>query len=70
MPFAQSAKLALAQLAHRQGRRSDAATRTRDLASATGASDSADPWFWYYKGTAWRTESYVLAFRAIVQRPR
>ncbi len=68
IPTAQSASMALVQLAHLQGRRVEAATRMREAALPARASDSGDPWLLYSRGIAWRTAGCLRVVRSIAQR--
>lgn len=61
IPSAQSAQVALAHLDLLRGEPTNAAERMRQQLVATD--DVTDPWYWYYKGVAWRTEEYVAALR-------
>jgi tetratricopeptide (TPR) repeat protein len=65
---AQSARLALAQLAHRRGERKEAAGMVaRALAESTSESD---PWWWYFRGQWGLFERLLDAARTSVQVPR
>ena len=59
MPTAQSAYMALAHVRHARGARAEAAQDVRSSAGVKNAPDTADPWFWYSRGTAWRGPGYV-----------
>ncbi len=77
-PQAQSAIIALAQLAYMQGHRAEALENVQQLPSTSTAGvplqpwvwhrDGADPWSWYYFGTAWRFPMYLSRLHAIVAR--
>lgn len=79
-PQAQSAIVALAQLAYTQGHRAEALEHIRQLPGAATAgaplqpwvwyAEGADPWSWYYFGTAWRFPTYLARLRAIVKEKR
>jgi tetratricopeptide (TPR) repeat protein len=66
MPTAQSAYMALAHARHTRGARSDAAQAIRSTAGAGGVADTADPWFWYSRGTAWRGRGYVADLQKMI----
>ena len=66
MPDAQSPGIALAFLAHRQGRRIDAAAAVVETLGAANR-QPGDPFDWYYKGTARRTSACLVVLRALVQ---
>jgi tetratricopeptide (TPR) repeat protein len=76
-PRAQSAVMALAQLAYSRGRRAEALEHVLELPGTTTAglqaqpwvwyAEGADPWSWYYFGTAWRFPTYLARLRAMVQ---
>jgi tetratricopeptide (TPR) repeat protein len=65
MPEAQSPRLALAQVAYQQGRRSMAAASVRLTVTPSGI---IDPWELYTKGTAWRTDQYLARLRSMILR--
>jgi hypothetical protein len=76
-PEAQSALMALAQLAYTQGRRPEALELVLHLPGTTTAgapmqpwawyAEGADPWSWYYFGTAWRFPTYLARLRDMVR---
>lgn len=66
MPHAQSAFMALAHVRHAQGARAQATQDVRVTTAATGVPDTADPWFWYGRGTAWRGPSYLEDLRKMI----
>jgi tetratricopeptide (TPR) repeat protein len=57
--YSQSAFMALAHVRHAQGARVQSAQDVRVTTGARGVHDSADPWFWYARGTAWRGPVYL-----------
>lgn len=63
-PSPQSARLAVAQVSHSQGRRSDAA-RTA-LQAMNTSRDSNDPWWGYQRGQWWRLGYYLKVCRGFV----
>lgn len=67
MATGQSARLALANVLHKSGRRDDAANGV--VAVATGARSDAtdDPWVHYALGVAWRRANYLAALRVTVR---
>lgn len=66
----QSARVALAHLAHLQGQRS-AALETIDALGTTRQDERPiDPWLWYGKGTARMADAYLAQMRAAVLRPK
>jgi tetratricopeptide (TPR) repeat protein len=67
MPDAQSAKVAAAHLSFRRGHRDRAADEVAALSSTVPPTDTADPWLWYSKGTAWRTSDYRNEMRRLVR---
>jgi tetratricopeptide (TPR) repeat protein len=67
LPTAQSAYMALAHLHHARGARNDAAQDVRSSAGARDVPDTADPWFWYARGTAWRGPGYVDELRMMIR---
>ena len=67
MPTAQSAYVALAHVRHARGARAEAADDVRSSAGARDVPDTADPWFWYSRGTAWRAAGYVEALRRMIR---
>jgi hypothetical protein len=79
-PRAQSAIMALAQMAYLQGRRTEALEHIQQLPGATTAgaplqpwlwyAEGADPWSWYYFGTAWRFPAYLARLRELVREAR
>jgi tetratricopeptide (TPR) repeat protein len=79
-PHAQSAVMALAQLAYSRGRRAEALEHVLDLPGTTTAglqaepwvwhAEGADPWSWYYFGTAWRFPTYLARLREMVQEKK
>jgi len=66
MPTAQSAYMALAHIRHARGARADATQTVRSSASAKDVADTADPWFWYSRGTAWRASGYIDDLRRMI----
>ena len=66
MPTAQSAYMALAHVRHTRGARAEAAQDVRSSAGARNVPDTADPWFWYSRGTAWRGPGYVDELRKMI----
>ncbi|HEU4934990.1 MAG TPA: hypothetical protein VFT39_00960 [Vicinamibacterales bacterium] len=66
MPTAQSAYVALAHVRHARGARAEAAEDVRSSARARDVPDTADPWFWYSRGTAWRGPGYVEEARRMI----
>jgi tetratricopeptide (TPR) repeat protein len=68
LPEAQSARLALAHLRHLAGNRQDAAERVKQMVTDAVALDTADPWFWYTRGTYWRAEPYLALLQAMIRR--
>lgn len=66
MPTAQSASMALAHVRHARGARAEAAQSVRLSAEAKDVPDTADPWFWYSRGTAWRGRGYVEELRKMI----
>jgi tetratricopeptide (TPR) repeat protein len=79
-PRAQSAIMALAQLAYLQGHRAEALEHIQQLPGAATAggrlqpwvwyAEGADPWSWYYFGTAWRFPTYLARLRNLVRETR
>jgi len=67
VPTAQSAYVALAHLRHARGARAEAADDVRSSARARDVPDTADPWFWYSRGMAWRAVGYVEDLRRMIQ---
>lgn len=67
MPGGQAARIAMAHLDHAQGQRPVAAERIARTAASREA-ESADAWFWYTRGMAWRADPYLATLRAIVMR--
>ena len=67
LPEAQSARMAAAHLLFLQGRRNESATDIRELTRETPAVDWTDPWYWYSRGTGWRTAAYLSIMRNIVR---
>lgn len=65
-PSAQSANMALAHARHARGARAEAAQDVRSSTGASGVEDTADPWFWYSRGTAWRGPGYVAELRKMI----
>jgi tetratricopeptide (TPR) repeat protein len=78
MPRAQSAIVALANLAFAAGRRAEALEYTRALKDSAAAGRSvdpwvwhaqgADPWSWYCRGTNLRFPIYLAKLRALVRQ--
>lgn len=68
MPTAQSAYLALAHVRHARGARAEAAQDVRSTAGAKEVSDTADPWFWYSRGTAWRGRGYFEDLQSMIRQ--
>jgi tetratricopeptide (TPR) repeat protein len=66
MPESQSAFVALAHVRHVQGARAQAAQDVRVTTGAKGVPDTADPWFWYSRGTAWRGRVYLDDLRRMI----
>jgi len=76
-PEAQSALMALAQLAYAQGRRAEALELVQLLPGTTSAgaplqpwtwyAEGTDPWSWYFFGTAWRFPAYLARLRDLVR---
>jgi tetratricopeptide (TPR) repeat protein len=66
IPTAQSAYMALAHVRHARGARAEAAQDVRSMAGLRNAPDTADPWFWYSRGTAWRGRGYLDELRKII----
>ena len=66
IPTAQSAYMALAHVRHARGARAEAAQDVRSTTAARGVLDTADPWFWYSRGTAWRGPGYVDALKKMI----
>jgi tetratricopeptide (TPR) repeat protein len=66
IPTAQSAYMALAHVRHARGARAEAAQAVRSTAGARAVPDTADPWFWYSRGTAWRGPGYVDALKKMI----
>jgi tetratricopeptide (TPR) repeat protein len=66
MPTAQSAYVALAHVRHARGARAEAAEDVRSSARVRDVPDTADPWFWYSRGTAWRGVGYVEELRRMI----
>jgi tetratricopeptide (TPR) repeat protein len=66
MPTAQSAYMALAHVRHARGARAEAAQDVRSSAGAKDVPDTADPWFWYSRGTAWRGPGYVDELKKMI----
>lgn len=67
IPNAQSANVALAHVRHARGARAEAARDVRSSASAKDILDTADPWFWYSRGTAWRATGYFDLLRSMIR---
>ncbi len=66
VPGDQSARVAAAQLAHKEARRAEAAQEIgRALARPP---TSSDPWWLYTRGQWWRLEQRLAAARALVRR--
>lgn len=65
----QSARVALAHLAHLQGQRSTALAAIEALGTSRQADAPVDPWLWYGKGTARMADAYLAQMRAAVLRP-
>jgi tetratricopeptide (TPR) repeat protein len=66
MPTAQSAYMALAHVRHARGARAEAAQDVRSSAGVKNAPDTADPWFWYSRGTAWRGPGYIDGLKKMI----
>jgi len=66
VPTAQSAYMALAHVRHARGARAEAAQDVRSSAGARDVADTADPWFWYSRGTAWRGPGYLDELRKMI----
>jgi tetratricopeptide (TPR) repeat protein len=66
IPTAQSAYMALAHVRHARGARAEAAEAVRTSAGSRAVPDTADPWFWYSRGTAWRGPGYVDALKKMI----
>ena len=66
MPQSQSAFMALAHVRHAQGARAQSAQDVRVTTGARGVPDTADPWFWYARGTAWRGPRYLEDLRKMI----
>jgi len=66
MPEPQSAFMALAHVRHAQGARAQAAQDVRVTTGARAVPDTADPWFWYSRGTAWRQSVYLDDLRKMI----
>jgi tetratricopeptide (TPR) repeat protein len=66
IPTAQSAYMALAHVRHARGARAEAAQDVRSSAGVKDAPDTADPWFWYSRGSAWRGPGYVDDLRKMI----
>lgn len=66
IPTAQSAAIAEAHLVYLLGKRDEAATIVRALATPPLGTANTDPWLWYEKGTARRTAGYLQQVRAIL----
>jgi hypothetical protein len=66
MPESQSAFIALAHVRHAQGARAQAAHDVRVTTGTKGVPDTADPWFWYSRGTAWRGQVYLDDLRRMI----
>ncbi len=62
----QSAFIALAHARHAQGARAQAAQDVRVTTGARAVPDTADPWFWYSRGTAWRNSVYLDDLRKMI----
>ncbi len=62
----QSARLAAAQLAHKDGRRSEAAEETSR--ALTRPPTGSDPWWLYLSGQGWRFEQRLSVAQGIVRR--
>ena len=67
MPQSQSAFIALAHVRHAQGARTQAAQDVRVTTGERGVADTADPWFWYARGTAWRGPVYLDDLRKMIE---
>ena len=67
IPESQSAFLALAHVRHAQGARAQSAQDVRVTTGAKGVPDTADPWFWYSRGTAWRGPVYLDDLRKMIE---
>ena len=66
VPVDQSARVAAAQLAHKDGRRVEAA---EEIGRALGApATGLDPWWLYLRGQWWQFEDRLRTARAMVQR--
>ncbi len=82
MPKAESAIMALANIAYMQGRRAEALELLGRSKNAEAAGESLldpwnwyaqglDPWSWYNQGgTSWRFPGYLAHMRALVKGPR
>ena len=66
MPESQSAFMALAHVRQTQGARAQSAQDVRVTTGARGVPDTADPWFWYSRGTAWRGPVYLDDLRRMI----
>lgn len=67
LPVAQSARVALAEVRHLAGDRSEAAAEMLDAtAGHRDAPDTSDPWAWYVRGMAWHVEEYRARLRGAV----
>jgi tetratricopeptide (TPR) repeat protein len=66
MPESQSAFLALAHVRYTRGARAQSAQDVRVTTGARGVPDTADPWFWYSRGTAWRGPVYLDDLRKMI----
>jgi tetratricopeptide (TPR) repeat protein len=67
VPTAQSAYMALAHVRHARGARGEAAEDIRSTTRAPDVPDTADPWFWYARGTSWRGFKYSDDLRTMIQ---
>ncbi len=68
MPRAQSARMALAHMQHAHGRRSEAAERIQSTTAEPERLETADPWYWYTRGMAWRVNPCLETLRGLVTR--
>lgn len=67
MPGAQSAQMALAQILHVSGRRTEALRRVATLGDGAKMDAADDPWLLYMRGVSWRRGGYLDALRAMVR---
>ena len=68
MPTAQSAHVALAHVRHVMGARAKAGEGVRITAQDRVTADTADPWFWYARGTFWHAAPYFDNLLALARK--